>query len=129
MIQLDILREDRPIRECEVSRFPFEIGRANDAHLVLEGEGVWDRHASLRLAPAEGFLLIAHPGALVSVNGHPQTQARLRNGDLIACGSVNLRFWLGRVRQRGLRPREVLSWLALAGLFALQLSLIYWLQA
>ena len=125
MIQLTIFDSDKPGRECLASRFPLRIGRAADADLRLEGDGVWDRHATLRFQRGEGLFLETEPGALVSVNGQRTDRVRLRNGDRIECGSVKMRFWLAAARQRSLRPREFLTWAGLAALLALQIGLIY----
>ena len=127
MIQLTILNGGMAGRECVARRFPFQIGRAPGAHLSLPVEGVWDRHLEIHFCRGDGFHLQIHPGALVSVNGQLVGQARLRNGDCLELGSVKLRFWLAAAAQRSLRAREVLTWLALAALFAFQLGLIYWL--
>ncbi len=108
-------------------RFPFLIGRASGSHLVLPSEGVWDHHALIQFRPAQGFFLETDSGALVSVNGERTTQARLRNGDVIECGSVQLRFWLAPLRQKGLRAREGLTWMGLALLLGLEAALVYWL--
>lgn len=127
VIQLAILNGGMAGRACVARHFPFQIGRASDAHLPLSGDGVWDRHLEIHFRRGDGFHLQAHPGALVSVNGERLEQARLHNGDCLELGSVKLRFWLAAADQRSLRPRELLTWLTLAALFAFQLGLIYWL--
>jgi pSer/pThr/pTyr-binding forkhead associated (FHA) protein len=109
--------------------FPFEIGRGSTADLLLDAEGVWERHAGLEFRPREGFFLEARPGALVSVNGERVEQARLRNGDLIECGSVKLRFWLAPAVQHSLGLREALTWLALGCLTLFQVALLWRLAA
>jgi hypothetical protein len=125
LIQLTLLRQGQAGREHTASRFPYRIGRAPDADLRIEGEGVWDLHAALQFQPREGFFLEAGPGALVSVNGRRTDRSRLRNGDVIECGSVQMRFWLAPSRQRSLAPREILTWVGLAALVGLQLGLLY----
>jgi len=52
----------------------------------------------------------------------------LRNGDLIELGSAQLRFWFARTRQKTLRLREALTWIALVMLFGTQIGLIYLLR-
>lgn len=126
MIQLNILNGKMAGQTFVARRFPFGIGRAAGAHLVLDGDGVWDRHLELQFS-GEGLYLQAQPGALVTLNGQRVEHARLHNGDLLELGSVKLRFWLAAVAQRSLRPREILTWLALSALFVFQLLLIYWL--
>jgi hypothetical protein len=125
VIQLVILEGAKAGPPCVARHFPFLVGRSARAHLVLDGAGVWDDHARIDFQPGEGFLLEPCAGALVSVNGERTGRTRLRNGDLIECGSVKLRFWLAPFRQRGLRLREGLTWLALGALFAFQIGLVY----
>ena len=125
VIQLSILNGERAGYECVARRFPFQIGRAPGAHLVLAADGVWDRHLEIRFRTEDGFHLLAQAGALVSVNGQRVEQTRLHNGDLLELGSVKLRFWLAPAAQRSLRFRELLTWLALGALGIFQLVLIY----
>ena len=127
MIQLNILNGKRAGHEIVARLFPFQIGRAAHANLLLDDDGVWERHLEIILKRGEGFLLQTHPQALVSVNGQGVDHTTLRNGDLIELGSVQLRFWLAPVRQRSLLLRESLTWLALAALFAAEMGLLYWL--
>jgi hypothetical protein len=127
VIQLTVLNGQQAGRSWVARRFPFVVGRSRACHLALEQDGVWDRHATIHFRPGEGFFVEASPEALLSINGERAVQARLRNGDLIECGCVRLRFWLAAVEQRGLRTREGLTWVALGGLFALQVMLVYWL--
>ena len=125
MIQLVILNGSKAGHACVARRFPFQIGRGADSHLALEEDGVWERHLEIHFVPGEGFRLQTHPGALVSVNNQRVERTRLRNGDLLELGSVQVRFWLAPVAQRRLRPREVLTWVAWGALLLFQLGLIY----
>lgn len=127
MIQLNILNGKKAGQEIVARLFPFQIGRATAAHLKLDEDGVWEKHLEIILQSGEGFLLQAHPQALVTVNGEAVRQATLRNGDLIEAGSVQLRFWLSPVRQRSLLVQESLTWFALTALFFVELGLLYWL--
>ncbi|MCX6904687.1 MAG: FHA domain-containing protein [Verrucomicrobia bacterium] len=129
MVQLAILTGEKAGQSRTFCHFPLQIGRAAGAHLPLEDKGVWNQHACVRFLPGEGFLLEAYPGALMRVNGERTEKSRLRNGDTIEFGSAKVRFWLSSLRQRNLRPREALTWLALAGLLVLQMALIYRLLA
>ena len=88
---------------------------------------MWEQHLELDLNSTDGFIATAHPNALAAVNGHPFQQTILRNGDILELGSVKLRFWLGETRQRGLRFREWLTWIAFGLITAGQVWLIYWL--
>ncbi len=108
-------------------RFPVRIGRASDADLRLEEQGVWDEHLRLEFDAVEGFVVQTAPHALAAVNGHSIQRAVLRNGDLLEVGSARIQFWLSETRQAGLRLREGLIWAAIAAISLGQVVLIYWL--
>ncbi len=127
MIQLQILSGRQAGVLWNARRFPVHVGRADANDLQLTDDGVWDKHFALALDRAEGFLLTAHPGAIVTVNQAPVQTARLRNGDLITAGSAKLCFRLGETRQRSLRLREWFVWTLIAGVGLSQVALIYWL--
>jgi hypothetical protein len=125
VVQFSISGPGGASRECLANRFPFRVGRAPESDLRIEGNGVWDRHATLRLERQEGFILETDTGALLSVNGQRTNRIRLRNGDLVECGSVKMRFWMAPARQYSLGPREFLTWVGLAALLAVQVGLVY----
>jgi pSer/pThr/pTyr-binding forkhead associated (FHA) protein len=127
MVQLSILSGQLAGDVQVVRRFPFYVGRAGDNDLCLNDEGVWDYHFMLELEPQEGFVIQTFEEAFATVNDQPQQTARLRNGDIISFGSTKLQFWLAAPRQHGLRARELLVWVLLAGVTLAQLALIYWL--
>jgi pSer/pThr/pTyr-binding forkhead associated (FHA) protein len=106
-------------------RFPVQVGRSAACDLRVEESGVWDRHIQLDFDPVEGFLLQAHPDALVTVNNQPVQAIRLRNGDSIGLGSVQVQFWLGARAQRVLWPREWFVWLLVVAVTAAQIILVY----
>lgn len=128
MVQISILTGRQAGAVVAARRFPFTVGRNNDASLHLEEDGVWERHLELVLEMPGGFLLRANPDALTTVNGQPTRQAFLRNGDVIEIGPVKIQFWLGPTRQADLRLREFLTWFALAALCAAQVAVVYWLM-
>lgn len=125
MIELKVLDGKAAHKTVAARRFPFGIGRHKAADLCLEEPGVWDRHLRLELQRTEGITLTVAPDARATVNGLSVQSARLRAGDVIQIGAVRLRFGLAATRQRDLRLREGLTWLALAALCAAQLGLIY----
>ncbi len=127
MVQLKVLSGKKAGAVWVARRFPVRLGRSGHADLQLEDEGVWDRHLQLDFRPGEGFVLKTEPDALAAVNGEATHQAILRNGDAIDLGSARIQFWLGEVRQRGLRFREVLTWTGLAAVTLAQVGLVYWL--
>jgi pSer/pThr/pTyr-binding forkhead associated (FHA) protein len=127
MVQLEIVSGKTAGAKWAARRFPVRVGRSPAADLQLQEHGVWDEHFQIVLNPAAGFVLEAHPDALVVINGQPIQHAVLRNGDQIELGAVKLQFWLSEARQRGLRLRESLVWIILLGVSLGQIALIYWL--
>jgi len=127
MVQLNILSGKRAGGQTVARRFPFRIGRAAGNELQLEDDGIWDRHVVLEFQCESGFTLATAPNALASVNNRPVLTAVLRNGDLITLGSVQLQFWLGAARQRGLRTGEFFVWTLVVAVTSAQFALIYWL--
>ncbi len=127
MIQLTVLSGKKAGRQTVARRFPFRVGRAAGNELQLDDDGVWDRHLTLEFQREAGFTLTTAPDALAAVNRRPVQTAVLRNGDLITLGSVQLQFWLGDARQRGLRAGEFFVWALVVGVTCAQFALIYWL--
>ena len=125
MIQLQVLSGKQAGSDILVCHFPFVIGRAADANARFSDAGVWDRHCEIRFRHDEGFQFAAQPDAALLVNGERMKTGVLRNGDLLELGSVQLRFWLARSRQKGLRLREGLTWAALFVLFVAQAAIIW----
>jgi hypothetical protein len=127
VVQLRILNGKKAGVDWTARRFPVRIGRAAACDLSLEEEGIWDFHLELSIDPCQGILLSVQPDAFAAVNGQPVQQVVLRSGDLIEIGALQVRFGLSATRHRGLRLREILTWLALGALCAGQIALIYWL--
>jgi predicted component of type VI protein secretion system len=125
MVQLKIVSGQTAGTHWVARHFPVRIGRASTCDLRLEEAGVWDEHVKLNFTQGEGFLLNAHTDALVAVNGQTVRTARLRNGDMISLGSVQLQFWLGDAPLRGYRLREWFVWSLVAAVVAAQVFLVY----
>ena len=127
MIQFKIRSGKKAGTNYMARRFPVRIGRNPESELQLEDDGVWDRHAQLDLDRSVGFVLSTRGDALTMVNGEPAQRAVLRNGDDVGLGAATMQFWLSDTTQRGLRFREVLTWIAIAAVSLCQVALIYWL--
>jgi pSer/pThr/pTyr-binding forkhead associated (FHA) protein len=127
MVVLKVLSGKRAGFICEARRFPVRVGRTPGCELQLEDHGVWNEHFQIELHPAAGFILQAHPDALVTANGQPVQHTPLRNGDLIEIGAAKLQFWLGDAAQRGLRSSEALVWALITAIAAAQGAIVLWL--
>lgn len=125
MIQLEILSGKQAGLLWEARRFPVRVGRGAAMDLRLEEEGIWEQHFELSADAATGFNLKPHPGALLAINQIPVATARLRNGDVITAGAVQINFRLSPTRQRSLRWREWFVWLLLVAVTIGQFFLIF----
>jgi pSer/pThr/pTyr-binding forkhead associated (FHA) protein len=125
MVQLNILSGKKAGGRTTASHFPFRIGRTAGNHLQLDDDGIWDQHLTLDTQKKEGFALALAPGALATINNQPVQNTLLRNGDIIALGSVKLQFWLAATRQRSQRIRELFVWMLITAVTAAQIVLIY----
>jgi predicted component of type VI protein secretion system len=125
MVRLTLISGDGPNRSTLASRFPFVVGRDPGCAWVIEGAGVWARHATLELDLKEGFRIRVEPPALLSVNGSAVNETRLRNGDLVDLGAARIRFNLSEIRCRSFHGREAATWLAIGLLGVAQLLLIH----
>jgi pSer/pThr/pTyr-binding forkhead associated (FHA) protein len=127
MVQLRILSGKKAGSSWDARRFPVRIGRSAVCDLQLEEHGVWDEHFQILFNPAAGYVLEAHPEALVTANGQPVQRAVLRNGDTLEIGALRLQFWLGDVPRRSLRVSEWFVWAIIAAISLGQIALVYWL--
>lgn len=127
MVQLRILSGAKAGGFQAVRHFPFNVGRATDNDLCFDAAGVWDHHFILNLQKKEGFTLQVCEQTFVAINDHPQSTARLRNGDVISFGSAKVQFWLSDPKQRGLWAREMFVWVLIACVTIAQIALIYFL--
>ena len=127
MVELRVLSGKQAGASVVARRFPFLVGRAPDAGLRLEDEGVFDRHFTLHFSTSDGFALRSEGQAVTAVNNQPAAEARLRSGDVINAGSASISFALSPMRQRGLHLREGFVWFMLGALCLVQVAVIYWL--
>jgi hypothetical protein len=127
MVQLQIISGKRVGLLWEARSFPARVGRGPSVDLQLDEAGIWEQHFDLNLDVKTGFSVMAHPGAILSINQTPVASARLRNGDIITAGAAQISFRLSPTRQRSQRLREWLVWGLLATVTAGQVGLIAWL--
>jgi hypothetical protein len=126
MIQFKILSGKTAGSTSVARRFPFRVGRASGADLLLEEPGVWDDHFHVEFEAGNGYIASTQGDALMTINGKAvQEKTLLRNGDSIEIGGARLQFWLGETRQSAMRIREFLVWLGIAAITLAQVYLIY----
>ena len=119
MIQLHVLNGAAAGRRFEAGRFPITVGRSADCSLVLNDAGVFDRHFEIQFSP-DGFTLQPSARAVVTVNGARMDSTLLRNGDIINAGYPKIQFWLGAMKRRGLKLREIFTWFMILTVIAAQ---------
>ena len=125
MVQLNVLSGKAAGRSITVRRFPFDIGRSDQNHLVLDDAGIWNQHLTLSFRPDQGIEISQYPDAALSVNLQPvETGHCLRNGDVITLGAVKLQFWLAAASQRSLHGRELCIWIILVLVVLTELFLL-----
>lgn len=129
MVQLSFLSGKLSGKRVSVTRFPWIVGRSNEAHTRIEEPGVWDRHIEISLDLQRGFILTSDERALALVNGHSSSSCVLRNGDIIEAGAVKMQFWLAAARQYSMAWREYAVWAFLTLLCLGQIALVYWLMS
>lgn len=125
MVRLEILSVREPGKLIELDELPCTVGRAADATVRLEEPGIWERHLQIELTGDHTFVLKVLPQARATLNSVPVAEAQLKSGDLIAAGSVKMRFWLSPTRQRTSQWREHATWAGLILLCAGQIALVY----
>lgn len=81
------------------------IGSSPDAQVVIEGEGIAEKHAHIRVGDDGGIRVTTMGGeARVRVNGRPVVDAVLGQGDELQIGPAR---WI--VQSPGKRPGRVLT--------------------
>ncbi|MGC8742431.1 MAG: FHA domain-containing protein [Verrucomicrobiia bacterium] len=127
MAKLSVISGKNKGLSIKLDKFPFTFGRADNADLSIDEEGVFDRHFQITHIPGDGYYIEAFEPALVAVNDLYITKTRLKNGDFIQSGNVKLRFWLAEVKQKNFIFREIIIWFWLTLLTFGQVFVIYWL--
>lgn len=122
MLRLRIISP--PGGEHVVPRLPCVVGRAAPADVRLELPGIWNEHFRIEQNEAAGFTLAVVPPAALSLNGRSHQAGRLRNGDIIGAGGVEIEFGFTHPQPKNLALRESLVWLLLA---AITLGEVGWL--
>ncbi|UCG39426.1 MAG: zinc-ribbon domain-containing protein [bacterium] len=94
--ELIIRDKIRTLKRISVHKFPFVIGRSDEADLVLGDAGVSRKHAALE--DREGKVVVRDLGSLngIFVNDHFTKEFALQDGDKITVGSHILQVVLPR---------------------------------
>ncbi|MSU34198.1 MAG: FHA domain-containing protein [Pedosphaera sp.] len=128
MVELRILSGRRSSEVIQLATFPFRIGRASDSELLLKEPGVWDQHCRIEADESPGFRIIAEGDAIVSFEGVPIRQRRLRNGESFECGGIRFRFLVAAVGRRPGQLSAILTWSLLAVVLVIELGLLWWFR-
>ncbi len=125
LFQLAVRCSGRTTVVVPLVRFPFTVGRAGSAGLVLDVPGIWDRHLRFELDPREGLFAVTEGKALVRHGGELIRRHRARNGDEYQAGSVTLQVSLGEPDRQGLGFWEGVLWVLLIVVGLLQLAVAW----
>ncbi len=128
MVELRILSGRRSSEVISLTAFPFRIGRAADAELTLREPGVWESHCRIEPDEPLGFRVVAEGDAIVSFDGKPTHQHRLRNGESFECGSIRFRFLVTPANRRPGQLGAILTWGLLAVILVIELGLLWWFR-
>lgn len=128
MVELRILSGRRSSEVISLTALPFRIGRATGADLTLKEPGVWERHCRIEADEPLGFRIVAEGDAIVSFDGKPTHQRRLRNGESFECGSIRIRFLVTAADRRPGQLGAVLTWSLLAAVLVIELGLLWWFR-
>ena len=114
MLELHVQSGPDQGKVLRVASSPAVIGRNPANAAVLEGPGIWDRHAEVSLSEDGRFHIRMLGDATGSRASRHEASWMLRNGEPFHLGGVRLCFGLGPGRQRPQRPSEILAWVVLA---------------
>ncbi len=80
-----------------VQPLPFFIGRNEECHMVLPGEGIMRKHAKIRCQDGQFFItdLATYQGTFV--NGQSVVESQIRDGDIIRISEHKLRVAIREV--------------------------------
>lgn len=122
LFQIAVRLPGQPVAVLPLAVYPFAVGRAAGASCRLDAPGVWDRHLHFELDPSEGLQMVAGDGALVRHQGSLVTRHRVRNGDEFEAGPAVIRVMMGPPARRRLGFWELLLWLVLGVMAAVQFA-------
>jgi hypothetical protein len=126
MVELAVLGGPDAGRTFRPPAGPIRVGRGNGMTVRVSGPGLWDHHFDVVASEDGRFELRVADGAKVSVDDAYVDRCPLRNGTVMSCGGVRIRFGLVPPVQRPLGVRERLVWLALGVAVAAECAVLAW---
>lgn len=130
MLQLDVTDERGAVTSFVVKKFPFVIGRSPLGDLPITSAGVWEQHATIRLADREQvktqrFVVESIGQSIVSINGDIALAQALSVGDVISLGAARLTVSLAPSEQSMLAWHELTVWALLLGVVILEALVVH----
>ena len=126
MVELAVLNGPDAGKTFRPPAVPFKVGRAASMAVRILGPGVWDHHFDVIDSEDGRFEYRVAEGAKVTVDDAYADRGILRNGIVLACGGVRVRFSLTPAVQRPLEIRERLVWISFGLLVATELAVLAW---
>ncbi len=126
MIELAVLAGPDSGKTFRPAVGSVSVGRGTTMTVRLSGAGVWDHHFDVVPSPDGRFELMATEGTKVTIDDGYVDRCPLRNGTIIGCGAVRLRFGLVPPIQRPLEIRERIFWLGFFAIIAAEIAVLAW---
>ena len=82
MFCLTVVQGKQQGHSVNIERYPFVIGKNQEAQLRLSDPGIWDDHLAIELTVGESPTIKRIGDGSISVNSDPIENAILRNGDI-----------------------------------------------
>jgi len=124
MFCLTVVKGKQQGHSIDIKKYPFVIGKNQEAHLRLSDAGIWDDHLAIDLTPGESPTVKRMGDGSVSVNSEPIESMTLRNGDIITIGAAQLRFNSTPAKRKSLVFQNSASWIALILVVILEIFLV-----
>lgn len=105
---------------------PIRVGRSPGMTVCITGAGVWDHHFDVVAGEDGRFALRVAEGAKVAIDDSYVDGCVLRNGTVVGCGGIRIRFGLVPPVQKPLELRERVVWLAFGILVAAEVAVLAW---
>jgi hypothetical protein len=124
MFCLTVVQGKQQGHSVSIDRYPFVIGKNQEAQLRLSDPGIWDNHLAIELTVGESPTIKRIGDGSISVNSDPIENATLRNGDIITIGAAQLRFNSAPAKRKSLVFQNSASWIAMILVVILEIFLV-----
>jgi hypothetical protein len=128
MFSLTVVNGKQQGQSIQLTKYPFVIGKNQEAQMRLPDVGVWDDHLAIELILGESPTIKRLGEGSININSEPIENSTLRNGDLITIGAAKLRFNSVPAKRKSLLFQNGASWAAMALVVILEIFLVILLK-